>query len=314
MNNQPIRLIPACKDYLWGGSKLREEFGVRSALEPLAEAWVLSAHPDGESIIAGGKFDGCTFTQYLEKAGDVCGTNVAQFPDFPILIKLIDAKRDLSVQVHPDDRYAMQVEGENGKTEMWYVLSAEPDAALYYGFSRPVTANEVRRRTADGTLTEVLNRVPVKAGDVFFLAPGTVHAIGAGLVICEIQQNSNTTYRLYDYDRRDAAGNKRPLHVDKALAVARLIPMPREIDAPAGYLAACRYFAVREFTVGDSFTGTITPQSFVSLVIVDGAGTLTVNDTVLAAAKGDSFFLPAQDGTYHLSGTLTAVETTIPKN
>lgn len=181
---------------------------------------------------------------------------------FPVLIKLIDAARPLSVQVHPDDAYAQRVEGEPGKTEMWYVVDAQPGAQLYYGFQRELTREEAARRIADGTLTDVLNAVPVKAGDVFFIDAGTVHAIGAGILIAEIQQNSNTTYRVFDYGRLGADGKPRALHVEKALDVARLCPPERPAgpmgkpeqngDCTSTLLAKCGYFTARLLDVAGS--------------------------------------------------------------
>ena len=308
---QPIKLIPACQDYLWGGTKLREQFNVNSDMQPLAEAWVLSAHRAGESIVANGADAGCTLSAYVAKYAGVCGENAARFSDFPILIKLIDAKQQLSVQVHPDDAFAQEHEGGYGKTEMWYVLSADEGAALYYGFERKVTPDEVRERIAAGTLDDVLHAVPVKAGDVFFLPPGTVHAIGAGMVICEIQQNSNTTYRLYDYNRRDAAGNLRELHVEKALAVSELAPAP-VMGGDGDMLADCEYFRVRQATVNGEKTETVTAASFVSVVVVKGEGTLSMDGETLPLQQGDSIFIPAQEGTYTVSGDMQLVLTDIP--
>lgn len=307
-----VKLKPEVKGYLWGGTKLREQFGVQSDLDPLAEAWVLSAHPDGESTVLGGAFDGCSLTAYLEKLGALAlGSNAERFPDFPVLIKLIDAKQDLSVQVHPDDAYARANEGENGKTEMWYVLSAEKDAALYYGFAKEVGPDEVRVRIENGTLTEVLNRVPVKAGDVFFIEAGTVHAIGAGLVICEIQQNSNTTYRLYDYNRRDKDGNLRPLHIDKALDVSTLGPAPVK-GGEGDMLACCEYFRVHRVMVDGKKEVAMTADSFHAVVAVAGSGTITADGETYAFKQGDCFFIPAGDKTYTAEGNATVVITDIP--
>ena len=203
------QLIPTCKDYIWGGQRLKTDFGIQSGLNPLSEAWVLSCHPDGPSVLADGPDKGMTLRAWLDKAGkEALGTACEAFEDFPMLIKLIDAKKDLSIQVHPSDAYALEHEGQYGKTEMWVVLDAEPGASLYYGFDREVSLEEFSSRVSDGTLTEVLRKVPVKPGDVFFIPSGTLHAIGAGLVIAEIQQNSNVTYRVFDYGRLGADGTE----------------------------------------------------------------------------------------------------------
>ena len=235
------QLIPTCKDYIWGGQRLKTDFGIQSDLNPLSEAWVLSCHPDGPSVLADGPDKGMTLRAWLDKAGkEALGTACEPFEDFPMLIKLIDAKKDLSIQVHPSDAYALEHEGQYGKTEMWVVLDAEPGASLYYGFDREVSLEEFSSRVSDGTLTEVLRKVPVKPGDVFFIPSGTLHAIGAGLVIAEIQQNSNVTYRVFDYGRLGADGKPRALHVEKALAVTDRRPAPA-LDF-GEHLGDCRYF------------------------------------------------------------------------
>ena len=311
----PIKLAPAFKDYLWGGSKLKTNFGKKTELTPLAESWELSAHRDGESTVLSGAFAGLTLTAYLKKVGKaVLGTAAARFDYFPVLIKLIDAKGDLSVQVHPDDDFAMANEGEYGKTEMWYILDCEEGAALYYGFSRDITKEEYKKAIETNTLTDILCRVPVKRGDVFFIPAGTVHAIGAGIVICEIQQNSNTTYRVYDYGRRDKNGNKRPLHVDKALAVSTLTRAPQRANTPKGadvLLASCPYFTVRRLRVDEALDCKVDTASFRSLVVTEGGGTITMHERVLSFKKGDSIFIPAQNGSFTVAGSCELILTHI---
>ena len=181
-----LRLKPACKDYLWGGEILREKYHVQSDLNPLAEAWVFSCHPDGPSTIINGAFSGKTLNEFFAEHPEALGKLGQKFEFFPVLIKLIDAKDDLSIQVHPSDDYALKNEGQYGKTEMWYVLSHEPGAFLYYGFEQAVSPEEFRKRIEDRTLTEVLHKVLVQNGDVFFIPSGTVHAIGKGIQIAEI--------------------------------------------------------------------------------------------------------------------------------
>ena len=172
-----LKLKPACKDYLWGGDKLRTDFGVESDLHPLAEAWVLSCHPDGPSVIVEGPGQGMTLAEYIAEQGKgILGADCEKFEDFPILTKLIDAKDNLSIQVHPSNEYALEHEHQYGKTEMWYILDCEPGAFLYYGFDHAITKEEFERRIQDNTLTEVLNAAPVHKGDVFFIPSGTLHA------------------------------------------------------------------------------------------------------------------------------------------
>ena len=305
-NLNPVKLTPAFKDYLWGGVRLKTEFNKSCDLDRVAESWELSAHKDGQSVVADGEYKGLSLSAYLDALGkDALGADSQKYDYFPLLIKLIDAKGDLSVQVHPSDAYALEQEGEYGKTEMWYVLDCDEGAALYYGFTRDVTREEYENAIKEGKLTDILNRVDVKRGDVFFIPAGTVHAIGAGILICEIQQNSNTTYRVYDYNRRDKDGNLRPLHVAKALEVSNLQKSPDLPATPDGadiLLAACEYFEVRRLRVNGAAAVTVDRSSFVSLMVTDGKGTLSFEGDKIAFEKGDSLFIPAQNATFTVSG------------
>ena len=238
-----LKLAPACKDYLWGGTKLITDYGKRYDGARLAETWELSGHPDGPSVLASGPDAGKTLADYLAAHPGALGEHGRKFAELPVLIKLIDAAKDLSIQVHPDDAYARAHEGQNGKTEMWYVLSAAPDAFLYCGFSRDISRDELKRRIADNTLPEVLRRVNVKAGDTVFIPAGTIHAICRGIVVAEVQQSSNVTYRVCDYGRLGPDGKPRALHIAQALDVTRRtagVPTPDF----GGHLARCDYFTV----------------------------------------------------------------------
>ena len=209
MHKYPLLLKPAIKDYIWGGRRLIDEYGFETNGEIAAEAWMLSCHKDGTNTVLNGFYAGKTLDCVLAEWG---------FTErFPILIKLIDAKQKLSVQVHPDDAYALENEGELGKTEMWYVVDCEPGAKLAYGFNENISADEFEKRIKDNTLDDFINYVPVKKGDVFFISAGTLHAIGEGILIAEVQQNSNTTYRVSDYGRLGADGKPRELHIAKSL-------------------------------------------------------------------------------------------------
>ena len=299
------KLKPACKDYLWGGELLREKYHIESDCEPLAEAWVLSCHPDGISRLAEGEMEGMSLPEAAKQYdGNFFGTRCKAFAEFPMLVKLIDAAKDLSVQVHPDDDYAHRVEHQNGKAEMWVVLEAAPDAALYYGFARPVTKEEIERGLRENTLTDLLRRVPVKAGDVFYIPPGTVHAIGAGMVIAEIQQNSNVTYRLYDYGRLGGDGKPRPLHTEKALAVLNPAPVERNWNF-GGHLGRHRCFTVDLLRndVADCCDG----GSFAALLGTAGEGELRCGGETKKLRAGECVFLPADAGDWHLSGEVTAL-------
>lgn len=298
-----MRLKPSCKDYLWGGECLKAEFGVQSDLHPLAEAWVLSAHPDGPSYLE----NGSTLADYLATHPEAAGTHCRKFEQFPILTKFIDAKNDLSIQVHPSDAYALEHEGQYGKTEVWYVLDAEPGAFLYYGFAHEITKEEFAKRIRENTLTEVLNAVPVKQGDVFFIPAGTLHAICKGIVIAEVQQNSNVTYRVYDYGRVGADGKPRALHVAKALDVTlRTPPVKHDFGS---HLAQCEYFTV-DARKG-AFADAVDEKSFVSLLITEGEGTLTCGGEAVSVKKGDSYFLPANSGSYTVQGNCQTLVTRV---
>ncbi len=262
-------------------------------------------------------------SDYLKQAGKkALGSNCEKFEEFPILIKLIDARDNLSVQVHPDNEYALRVEGEYGKTEMWYVVDCDPGAALLYGFQKEISPEEFQQRIADNTLLEVANRVEVHPGDVFFIEARTLHAIGAGILIAEIQQNSNTTYRVYDYGRVGADGKPRPLHVEKAMDVTRLTPPDRPCGRPQnapvqadGYssllLAECEYFTVRELDVASRASLLAGEESFHSLLLLSGEMTLKMDGGEMQLKKGDSVFVPAGSGDYLLEGSGRILLTTV---
>jgi mannose-6-phosphate isomerase len=303
----PLKLTAPLKDYIWGGTRLREEYHKQSDLARLAEAWVLSCHPDGESVIANGPDAGLTLTEWMKQHGkSVLGSACARFEEFPILIKLIDAKENLSVQVHPDNDYARRVEGGYGKTEMWYILDCEEGAELIYGFRRSVTKEEFAAAIRENTLLELANRVPVKKGDVFFIEAGTLHAIGKGILIAEIQQNSNTTYRVYDYGRIGADGKPRPLHIEKALDVTSLDPVQRPsgaaAESPRQVLSSCEYFTVERCNIDGEMKLSAGADSFHSLLILDEGCSLHSPHGDLELQKGDSIFLEAGFGNYTIQG------------
>ena len=300
------KLEPACKDYLWGGNRLRENFHIQDEKNPLAEAWVLSCHKDGESMLVLSPSERVSLPAFLRKNPSVSGSLAEKFPVFPVLIKLIDAKLPLSVQVHPDDSYAEKREGGLGKTEMWLILEREEGAFLYYGFKKEYTKEEVRAAIEGQYLTDYLEKVPVEKGDVFFIPAGTVHAIGAGIVIAEIQENSNLTYRVYDYGRKDKNGKERELHIAKALDVMHCKPAGRgktveeEISGGCRRLASCPYFTVdRAFLrEGEKLIKNVGKESFLSAILLNGQGKVQeeAGGRELSAEKGNSFFIPAGSG------------------
>ncbi|MBR1750652.1 MAG: class I mannose-6-phosphate isomerase [Ruminococcus sp.] len=311
-----FRLSPAFKDYLWGGTRLRDDFKKQCDFEKIAESWELSCHKDGASVVADGEDKGLTLAEYIEKHGKgVLGSDCERFENFPILIKLIDAKDNLSVQVHPDNEYALRVEGEYGKTEMWYVVDCDEGAELLYGFKSEISKDEFAARIKDNTLLEVTQNVPVHKGDVFFIEAGTLHAIGKGILIAEIQQNSNTTYRIYDYGRVGKDGKPRELHVEKAKDVTRLAPAKQYPDTPAeqkdGYtsklMASCDYFTTFVLDIDSKAELDADEGSFNSILILEGEG--TVGDVPFK--KGDSVFITAGTGSYTVNGKCKAILTKV---
>lgn len=316
--NEPFLLKPAGKDYLWGGERLKTEFGKRLPLQPLAETWECSTHPDGPSTVSGGLHDKKKLTEVLREHPEYLGTHPRTSGELPILVKLIDADSNLSVQVHPDDDYAREHEnGSLGKTEMWYVLDAAPGAKLVYGFRHDMTREKIRESLQDGTIEKHLQKVPVQKDDVFYIEAGTVHAIGAGALIAEIQENSNLTYRIYDYQRVDKNGTPRKLHVEKALDVVRLRSSlePRQPMRVLRYsrgcalelLCRCQYFQVERLLLnvtGETPSVEIRTQgnSFQALLCVDGNGVLSWERGEIAFRQGDCIFLPADSVPMELCG------------
>ena len=321
--NNPFLLRPSGKDYLWGGQRLKYEFGKKLNMTPLAETWECSTHPDGPSYVCGGRYDGMELSEVLKLRPDYLGTKHGKYRELPILIKLIDADKDLSVQVHPDDAYAKSEEhGQLGKTEMWYVLDAEEDARLVYGLSHDCDAAVLKKAIAQGTVLKYLQQIPVKKNDLFFIEAGTIHAIGRGVLVAEIQENSNLTYRLYDYDRKDANGEKRELHIEKALAVANLKgsaepKQPLRVlkyrkGSASELLCRCRYFEVYRMIVnterGQSVSYQADELSFRVLLCLEGTGTLNFETEELHVKKGDCIFFPANSVKTGICGQMQLLE------
>lgn len=338
-----MRLEPAFKDNLWGGTKLRTVFGKKCDYDVIGESWELSAHPDGQSVIASGIFTGMYFGEFIEKYGhDVVGWKSSSLDRFPVLIKFIDAKKDLSIQIHPDDDYALEIENEFGKNEMWYVVDCEPGAFLYCGLKKDSSKEEIREHIENNTITDILNKIEVHKGDCVMVKAGTIHAIGAGILICEIQQNSNCTYRMYDYDRKDKFGNKRELHIDKAIDVVDVkkykpfISDNKDVPEGAEVLVSCKYFECYKYVLGSDAaeadhasdiedncyntenvrnTGkvniSVDAMSFRSVIVIDGSGKIAVGNNTMDYKAGDSFFVTAGEKVINLEGTGTVIVTKV---
>ncbi len=303
-----LKLAPALKEIIWGGRKLIDEYGLKTDGANIAEAWVMSCHKDGNSTVTNGELCGKSLPEALDVLGPgALGLKAKKYQYFPLLIKIIDAKADLSVQVHPSDEYALKHEGEFGKTEMWYILDAEKDAKLYYGFKENISKEEFKKHIENGTLESILNAVKVNKGDCFFMPSGTIHAIGSGILIAEIQQNSHTTYRVYDYNRKDKNGNLRPLHIEKALDVTNLTPPPVYTTNDSETLASCEYFTVKKRVVNDRLTSYADEDSFVSILCLEGS----VEFLGLKLTKGECAFIPANTGVFEIKGNGTIIESRV---
>lgn len=303
-----IKLEPVFKDYLWGGDKLRTQYKKNTTLDVVGESWELSTHPDGESTVQN---TGQPLLEYVkEKGHQILGTK-CKIDDIPILIKLIDAKQILSIQVHPDDEYAQAFENDFGKTEMWYILEAEEGAQLVYGFNKDLTKEEFENHIKNNTLSEVMNYVSAKQGDVFFIEAGTLHAIGTGMLIAEIQQRSNVTYRIYDFERKDADGNLRELHIDKSLDVTKLNKAYNEKveynwknikGGKYSELVACPYFNTIIIDIENSVARDVGDESFEAVISLDDGLTISNAEEKISLSKGDTIFIPANSGEYKIEG------------
>ena len=313
----------------------------------IGESWELSAHPDGQSVIASGTFAGMYFGEFIEKYGEevVCWKS-SSLDRFPVLIKFIDAKNALSIQIHPDDDYALENENEFGKNEMWYVVDCEPGAYLYCGLKQDSSKEEIRERIENNTITEILNKIEVHKGDCVMVKAGTIHAIGAGILICEIQQNSNCTYRMYDYDRRDKFGNRRELHISKAIDVVDVKKYKPFVsgnsDVPEGaeLLVSCKYFECYKYVLGksmdvdhnsdknicnnddgnsdivakpatDRINISVDTMSFRSIIVIEGSGKITVGENEMDYRAGDSFFVTAGEKVVSVEGTGVIIVTKV---
>lgn len=322
----PLRFKPVYKDYLWGGRALAALGKTLPSSGIVAESWEISGHHHGPSIIDNGPLAGRSLPDVVATLGRTLMGSVIPDQDlvkFPLLIKLIDARDQLSVQVHPDDDFARQHEhGENGKNEMWYVVSAQPGARLIAGVKPGVNREQFARAVQDGACLDLLRAIPVKAGDVINIPAGLVHAIGDGLVICEIQQNSDTTYRVYDYDRRDAEGKTRPLHLEKALQVidfdhhdqTPLIAglMIRQGDLSRRVLVINRYFTVEEQRIAGQVSYRTDGSRFRTITVLEGQGSLIYTDATGTVINdplfpGDSLLIPASLTSWQIEGTLMAI-------
>lgn len=321
----PLKFVPVYKDYLWGGRNL-ERFGRNLPQGLVAESWEISGHPDGISIVANGELAGLSLPELLVKFGrEIIGTKVSEryINQFPLLIKLIDANEKLSVQVHPGDEYAAVHEGGFGKNEMWYVVSAEPGAAIIYDLVPGTTRETLDAAIREGRIENCLKTVPVVAGDVFYIPAGMVHGLGAGIIVAEIQQSSNLTYRLFDYNRTDAKGNKRPLHIEQALEVIDFksagqrgkvegVIKESKPDFLRKELIANEYFEVDICELDGEVVQNTDGQRFFSYTFLEGAGKINHRGGSVNFKTAESILVPAAVGGYGIEGKAKYLKVSIP--
>lgn len=306
MRFYPLRLEPIYKEKIWGGNGLEKLYNRKLPNDKIGESWELAAHPHGMSVVKNGIHKGKSLLELINKypekmLGNKIGHRKRDY--FPLLIKFLDANDKLSVQVHPDDDYALRVENEAGKTEMWYILAAKPGAKLIYGLKAGTQKKDFEEAVKKGCLEKYLNEVEVKKGDIFFMPAGTIHAIGEGILLAEIQQNSDTTYRVYDWNRAGMDGKPRDLHIEKALDVidfnremvqAKSTPLCREYTAyKRHFLAACPYFITEKIEVKEEYMLNPGNSRFYVLINLEGEGNILYNGGNYPLNPGNTLFLPA---------------------
>ncbi|EXJ23506.1 Mannose-6-phosphate isomerase [Alkalibacterium sp. AK22] len=305
---EPLFLEGVFKEKIWGGSKLEEVFDYTIPSSKTGELWAISAHPNGPSRIKNGTYKGWTLDELFKKHKVLFGDPKEDV--FPLLTKIIDAEEDLSVQVHPDDRYGLEKEGELGKTECWYILSAEEGSEIVYGHHAQ-TKEELKEMILQGHWDSLLRRIPVKAGDFFYVPSGTIHAIGSGIVILETQQSSDTTYRVYDYDRVQDNGQKRELHINDSLAVTTVPHIDPKLRFKTTQSTASSrvllvenpFFKVEAWEISGQQRYTAEgPYSLFS--VLEGQGTLTVAGKLYSLQKGEHFILPEPVKNWIIEGKL----------
>ncbi|WP_163538803.1 mannose-6-phosphate isomerase, class I [Gracilibacillus sp. YIM 98692] len=309
MYQQPIFLQPVFQERIWGGKKLHTEFSYTIPYEKTGEAWVISAHPNGPSKITNGPLKGMNLLDAWEKHGELFNKTTDLDEAYPLLVKILDANDNLSVQVHPDDQYAREIANESyGKTECWYVLSAEEGAELIIGHHAQ-SRKELEDMIDKGKWDDLLRKVKVKTGDFVYVPSGTIHAIGKGIVILETQQSSDITYRVYDYDRTDDKGNTRELHLQQAKEVTTVPHVSPNLEQTESTkegltvkkLVEEQYFSVYHWQLDGGCSQTLT-EDFLQVSVIEGEASLEVGESTFDVKKGDHFILPTTIDSYHLDG------------
>ncbi|EOD6218025.1 mannose-6-phosphate isomerase, class I [Enterococcus hirae] len=308
---EPMFLKPVFQEKIWGGSRLRSVFGFDIPNDKIGEDWAISAHPHGVSVVENGEYQGQKLDELWQNHKELFGNPTE--PVFPLLIKILDAEDELSVQVHPDDAYGMKHEGELGKTECWYIIDAEPGAEIIYGHHAK-TREELVEMIQEGRWDGLLKKVPVKKGDFFYVPSGTIHAIGKGIMILETQQSSDTTYRVYDYDRKDANGNTRELHIQQSIdvtTVPAITPQIQMKEVRKGNSSIVTYLETEFFNVYEwdikGITSFKKQAPYTLATVIDGAGELVVNEKIYPLTKGASFILPNDVTEWTVQGELSII-------
>ncbi|QEE49487.1 class I mannose-6-phosphate isomerase [Flavobacterium alkalisoli] len=316
MELYPLVFEPILKDRIWGGTKLKTDLGKNIPTQTTGESWELSAVPGDVSVVREGAYKGKPLSELLEQfPQEILGRKIHdQFgTQFPLLFKFLDAREDLSIQVHPNDELAKQRHNSFGKTEMWYVMQADEGARIIVGFKHKSSPDEYLEHLNNKNLIEILNEVEVKKGDVFFLETGTIHAIGAGIVIAEIQQTSDITYRIYDWDRVDANGNSRELHVEQALDAMNY----NTTDTQKQYtqtlntgnvMVDCPYFTTSYFPLNGTASVDKDGSSFTVYICTEGEYSFKTDGKSYSFTKGDTILVPAALKAFELSGEATLLE------
>ncbi|MEQ6206426.1 mannose-6-phosphate isomerase, class I [Enterococcus mundtii] len=308
---EPLFLKPVFQEKIWGGSRLRTVFGFDIPNDKIGEDWAISAHPHGVSVVENGPFKGWKLDDLWKEHKELFGHPTE--PVFPLLIKILDAEDDLSVQVHPDDAYGMAHEGELGKTECWYIIDAEPGAEIIYGHHAK-TREELAEMIQDSRWDDLLKKVPVKKGDFFYVPSGTIHAIGKGIMILETQQSSDTTYRVYDYDRKDDQGNTRELHIQQSVDVTTVPAKAPELqikEIRQGNSSIVTYVETEFFNVYEwdikGITSFKKQAPYTLMTVIDGAGELVIGNQTYSLEKGTSAILPSDITEWKVQGELSII-------
>lgn len=324
--NYPLKFKPLYKDYIWGGRELAN-LGKVLPEGRVAESWEISSHADGDCVVLKGALEGSLLSNVVENLGrTLMGKDLSEkdIKKFPLLIKLIDANDKLSVQVHPRDEYArINENGELGKNEMWYIVAAKPGAKIVYGVAEGVTKEIFAKAVEEDDIESCLNFLEVSKGDTVNIPAGLVHAIGDGIIIAEIQQNSNTTYRVYDYNRTDAQGNRRPLHINKALDVIDFnncnikgkqkgLKVNVKDGVEKEYLVANEYFSVEKYEIDGTIDELADGSRFCTFTCLEGKGQINYTGGTENLVKGESILIPASLGKYSISGSVKLIKASVP--